>query len=232
MAKREEVVKHVLEYIEAGRTDAGVMEKYGHAYEGLQSLFDELAVAGYMGPAAQACTVPSKKRIPARDVVRAIRSGATKAQLMEEYALTPNGLQKVLQQLAETKMIRLSELPADLLSFFENEVPSNARREERYCIDFDLPVWEPRHPDIKGRVLDITERGIGILGLPATINENKELVIYSEEFLEIEPFTLHAQCRWVKRAEGSGEYVSGFKVSQIHQQDLEELRKLIQLLML
>ena len=181
-----------------------------------------------MGTAAQACTMPSKRRIPAREVVKSIRGGGSKAQLMEEYSLTPAGLQKVLQQLAETKMIHISELPEELLTFFRAEVPSDTRKEERHCIDFELPVWEPLYPDVKGRVLDITERGIGILGIPTAIHEEKELVIYSEEFLEIEPFTLHAKCRWVKRAEGSGEYVSGFQVSQIHEQDLEELRKLIQ----
>jgi hypothetical protein len=232
MAKREEVAKQVLQYIETGLTDTGVMEKYGHAYEGLQSLFGELADAGFMGSAAQACAMPSKRRIPARDVVRAIRNGAGKSQLMEEYSLSAKGLQKVLQQLSETKMIDVSELPAELTAFFGAEAPSGARREERYCIDFELPVWEPLYPSIKGRVLDITERGIGILGLPTGIDEEKELVVYSEEFLEIEPFTMHAVCRWVKRAEGSGEYVSGFQVSKISEQDLEELRKLIQLLTL
>lgn len=234
MAKREEVAKQVLQYIEAGLTDASVMDKFGHAYEELQSLFGELAGAGYMGGAAQAqaCAVQSKRRIPARDVVKSIRGGATQAQLMKEFSLTANGLKKVLQQLSDTKMIHVSELPVELLSFFREAIPSDTRREERHCLDFELPVWESLYPEIKGRVLDITERGIGILGLPTAIDEEKELVIYSEEFLEIEPFALHAQCRWVKRAEGSGEYVSGFQVSKIHEHDLEELRKLIQLLTL
>ncbi len=151
---------------------------------------------------------------------------------MEKYSLSSHGLKKVLTQLTDTKMVDLSELPADLLTFFRAEVPADTRREERHGIDFDLPVWEARYPQIRGQVLDITERGIGILGLPAAIDEVKALVIYSEEFLEIEPFTVVAVCRWVKRAEDTGEYVSGFQVSKIHEEDLEELRKLIQLLTL
>jgi hypothetical protein len=232
MADREEVAKQVLEYIEAGVNDNSLKEKYGHAYEGLQSLFEELADAGFMGRAAQECATPSKRRIPARDVVRDIRHGAGTSELMKKYSLSANGLQKVLNQLADTKMIHVSELPAELLTFFRAAVSSDTRREERHCIDFDLPVWDARYPQTKGQVLDITERGIGILGLPATIDEAKALVIYSEEFLEIEPFTVVAVCRWVKRAEDTGEYVSGFQVSKIHEEDLEELRKLIQLLTL
>jgi uncharacterized protein (DUF433 family) len=230
MADRKEVAKQVLEYIEAGINDDGLREKYGHAYQGLQSLFAELADAGFMGRSAQKCAAPSKRRIPARDVVKDIRRGANKSELMEKYALSPNGLQKVLQQLVDTKMVNVSELPRELLSFFRTEAPADIRREQRHCIDFDLPVWEAQYPHIKGQVLDITERGIGILGLPAAISEVKALVIYSDEFLEIEPFTMVAVCRWVKRAEDTGEYVSGFQVSKIHEEDLEELRKLIGLL--
>ncbi len=232
MADREEVAKQVLEYIEAGVNDQSMREKYGPAYEGLQSLFAELADAGFMGRGAQECKTPSKRRIPARDVIRDIRHGAGKSELMDKYSLSAKGLQKVLKQLADTKMVHTSEFPAELLTIFRAEVPSDTRRAERYCIDFELPVWEVPYPEVRGQVLDITERGIGILGLPATINEVKALVIYSEEFLEIEPFTMVAVCCWVKRAEGEGEYVSGFQVSKIHEEDLEELRKLIQLLTL
>ncbi len=64
MADREEVAKQVLEYIEAGINDDCMREKYGPAYEGLQSLFEELADAGFMGRAAQEVRAPFQATHP------------------------------------------------------------------------------------------------------------------------------------------------------------------------
>jgi hypothetical protein len=230
MSDREDVAKEVLKYIQCGMNDSSCRDKYGPAYEGLQQLFHELADAGYMGQTVPESTTGTKKRINAREIVAEILAGVSRSELMTKFGLTRTELQRALKKLVDSKTLSLAELPADLVVLHDSEIPGDTRREDRYGIDFELPIWEEKDPEHKGQVLDITERGVGIIGLPAVVGQLKKLMVFSEEFLEIDPFVFEATCRWAKNEEITGDCVSGFQISLIADPDLEELRKVIELL--
>jgi hypothetical protein len=230
MSDREHVAREVLKYIRSGMNDSSARDKFGPAYEGLQQLFQELANAGFMGESAQESVAGAKKRINAREIVNDIRAGSSRAELMVKFGLTRTELQRAVRKLVQAKTLNLGDLPADLVVLHDSDVPGDTRREDRYGIDFELPIWEEKAPEHKGQVIDITERGIGIIGLDAVVGQVKKLVVFSEEFLEIEPFSFEATCRWAKNEEQTGDCVSGFQISRIEDEDLIELRKVIELL--
>jgi hypothetical protein len=232
MSDRGEVAKEVLRYIRCGMNDCSVRDKFGPAYEGLQQLFHELADAGFMGDGVRECVGQTKRRVNAKKLSADVVAGATPAELMTKYGLSERGLQKALRKLSGTQSIIPDQLRPDLLALYNSEAPTHAPRAPRYSIDFELPVWEERVPQEKGLVLDITEGGIGILGLAASMGEVKTLVMFSEEFLEIDPISVEAVCRWAKREGESGHWVCGFQIVGIQDKDLQDLRKVIELLML
>jgi len=79
-------------------------------------------------------------------------------------------------------------------------------------------------------VLNITEGGIGLAGIQASVGEAKNFVIPADEFFDVGRARFEARCRWAGNEIRTGEPVSGFEVTSISSGDLAELRKLIQLI--
>lgn len=230
MADREHIAQELLRYIRSGMTDETLKEKHLQSYKNLHDLITELAEAGFIGPDVQELLTPSKRKISVRKMVRDIRRGADKAELMAKYELSQRELRSALKQLVATEAVSRAQLCSDLGLLCEAVDAAALRREPRYCLDFELPVWETINPEVRGQVLDITEKGLGVIGLPAALGEVKHLEVFSEDFFEIEPFSLAAQCRWAKKDDDLNEYVSGFQILAMSDDDRQQLRQLIDLL--
>ncbi|MBM3298825.1 MAG: PilZ domain-containing protein [Deltaproteobacteria bacterium] len=101
---------------------------------------------------------------------------------------------------------------------------------DRYVLDFELNVFDAYAPDKRGTVRDITEKGLGVTGIDVSPGEFRTLVVAPDEFLEIQPFMLKAECRWCEALELSGVCAAGFKIVHVSEENRESLRKLIRLL--
>lgn len=233
MASREEIAREVVDYIRAGQSNPELCEKYGHCYQGLQTLIKDLLDAGFLEPSDQDCLQAltfQRRKVSARQLLAAIRAGDGRKALMKKFSLSPRGLQKVLRQLVEAKVLQKESLCRELRSHYEAVDPERIRLDERYVVDFELPIYDPGQPHICGRVIDLTERGVGVMGLPAVVNEIKSLNIYTDDFLEIEPIYMEAKCRWVKDDEDMAKCMAGFQITRISDRDFAEMKKLIYLL--
>ena len=80
---------------------------------------------------------------------------------------------------------------------------------------------------IEGQIRDITEKGLQVAGIPVGNGDYKTLLVRAEDFDNIRPFTLQAQCRWTKSATAVEPSVAGFQITDISEEASEELRKLI-----
>ncbi len=85
-------------------------------------------------------------------------------------------------------------------------------------------------PECRGIVTNITERGLGVKGMKAEVDEVKKLVIKPDKFFQLTPFKLQAVCRWVNSADDVMEVLSGFETTAIRHSDLQKLRNLIETL--
>lgn len=96
----------------------------------------------------------------------------------------------------------------------------------------ELPIYDVDDPMVEGLVWDISEKGVQVVGIKARVDQRKTFFIQANDFGSFSPFSFEAECRWVATEAESDRCVCGFEILGISDKDLEELRKVIDLLAL
>ncbi len=231
MRARDIKPKQAVADIRAGLDDQALMEKYKLSEKGLQNLFDELAYLGFITQAEHREVKPPKRKISAAEFVDDVRGGMPQGSIMEKYMLSSKGLESAYRKLVEVGILKPDEIPQSL-DREKDEAVDELREEVRCFLDFELPVIDVGAVDTQGRVRDITVKGLGVIGIPAEVNELKTLMVYHEKFALIKPFLIEATCRWVKRESENGHYIAGFEITNTSEKDLQQLRKLVKIISL
>jgi hypothetical protein len=170
-----------------------------------------------------------KRKIKAKDIVNDVRQGMNDAQLMDKHKLSPKGLQSVFKKLIEAKAIKPGEVfnrdpgPGDDTADVES-----VRLISRDFMEPLLPICDADDPKNMGTIEDITEKGLGIRGIQVQKGETKTLVFFSDRLFPVGPFSIQAQCRWVKNGNGNGQTESGFEITNISESGTQQLKKIIQ----
>lgn len=166
--------------------------------------------------------------VKADQVLRDIRRGLTKSELMEKYGLSDSGLQGIVGILVDAEAISRNEIYGELYYQLDDAVtPETARSVNRARLDFDALIYDLRNPETQGRVRDVSEEGVGLAGIEADVDEIKTLVILGDPYGEIEPFEFRARCRWTRKDDG--DWMTGFQITDIAEEHRRELQKLIEL---
>ena len=169
------------------------------------------------------------REVKAKDLIADMRSGMTGDKLMKKYRLTPKGLHSVFTQLADATNI----VPADLYGRSETrDGPADIaaiRMVSRSEIILPLRINETADPFTEGIVRDISEKGMGVSGLPAKVGETKTFVVHADEFFRVGRFTFDAVCRWVKEDPTGSAGLAGFEIADISSTSSERLRQLLEI---
>ena len=169
-----------------------------------------------------------KRQINVRDFVNDVRAGLNDVELMERHLLSAKGLHRAFEKLVLKGILLQAELDEREQPYFDTVFFRNMRVLSRHHLVVPLPVYEAsQFPHVYGMVRDITETGIGVTGIHAEVDEIKTLSIHPDTFLQIEPFTFRAQCRWTE-SEAKGHFMAGFEIVEISQKNRERLSALIQ----
>ena len=164
--------RDVVQDIRSRMTDAQLMAKYGVSTKGLQSIFRQLLDTNTItqgeldarhGPYKDTVIL---QRLKPPEMVRDIRSGMTDFQLMEKHDLSPRGLQRAFDGLLQSGEIDQAELESRFQAYDSVTVQS-LRDLPRYFLAVAVDVYELGHPETKGVLRDITEKGVGIVGIQA-----------------------------------------------------------------
>ena len=91
-----------------------------------------------------------------------------------------------------------------------------------------VTICEVGKPGTRYQLRDISENGIGIIGIRAQIDEMKSFAVIGDEFGEIASFEFESQCRWARQLEPDGEICAGFRITRIGEHGLLRLREFIQ----
>jgi len=208
--------------IREGMSDEHLMEKYKLSWTGLESLFSELAKAGVSVPPGHHARARIKRQISQPRIVHDIHSGMTEAKLMEKYELSSWSIQRVLAKLLAVGAITLEEVailcPDDNQTLTLREM----RKYERSFPVVSMAVYEQGKPRIKGWLLDISEKGLGVTGVPSEVDDLKTLTIAPEELSLFEPITLQAECRWFRPGDLDIDCTAGFAITHISEPSLEQ----------
>jgi hypothetical protein len=178
-----------------------------------------------------------KAHVSVREIVNDIRSGMPDHDLMAKHKLSSRGLQRAYEKLvnigALTREEVLGRVPTydDTVFFSEGDEPvtfEDMRSLPRHFLVFPIAISDVgSYPESIGRVRDITEKGLGILGIDAVVNETKSFMLLPNDFADVGPISFKAVCRWINKGR-SGEVVGGFQITEISDESSERLRNLIQ----
>jgi len=230
MSEREIKARTVLEDVRAGMSDAELMDKYKLSARGLRSLYHELTTLGLIEDRDREDTQSAAVRIRIKEVVKDVRSKMKDTELMEKYRLSSEALHMLFNKLLELKALSRDDLFGYDASATRDTMTISVREFDRYELDFELSVFDAFRPEVRGTVRDITEQGLGVESMDASVGEVKTFLISPDEFLDISPFVFKAECRWHRDQDVEGSTITGFKIIDISPDNLAAMRKLLGLL--
>ena len=168
-----------------------------------------------------------KRSIKAKEIVLDIRAGMTDSELMAKYKLSLRGLQSIFKKLEETKVMKPSELYGRQSLEADTVNLDQLRREVREYLSAPLTIYELDNPDARAVVTEISTIGVRVKGLRALVGETKRLRIEPQQFMHIDPFHFQAVCRWAKREGENRDYVAGFEITAIEEEDSSKLYQFV-----
>jgi len=170
-----------------------------------------------------------KRTIKAKDIVNDIRGGMNDTQLMAKHQLSSKGLQSIFNKLIEAKAIKPGEIFNRAPNMGDDTADiASIRSISRDFMEPLLPICDADDPKNMGTIADISEKGLGIRGIQVEKGETKTLVFFSDRLFPVGPFSLQAQCRWVKEGNGNGQTESGFEITDISEAGSLHLKKIIE----
>jgi len=229
---REILVWKVLKDISSGLDASMLKAKYRLSDEGLHNLYRELVDADLLEKEGTRFVVPQKRRIGTREIVSDIRSGLTDVELMEKYKLSSRGLQKVFKKLVDAGALLEHELYDRDFTYRDSATLRKIRASIRSLPILSIRVYDEANPRVRGKIRDLSEDGVGVLGLTGTVGEVTTLVFMPDEALEIAEFSVQTICRWFKPGEPGAMSSAGFEITHISQASFSELQKILQLMTL
>jgi hypothetical protein len=166
-------------------------------------------------------------RINVIDIVNDIHAGMSDRALMEKYTLSSKGLQSTFRKLVAGNHISENILDNRVYTGADTVQIVEMRQDPRNHPALAITIYESDRPSNKGVVYDITEKGVGTIGVESGPNEVKKLVVFAAECSEFSPFMMEAKCRWGTRDLPGRGLATGFEITHISEQSLEQLRNLV-----
>lgn len=93
---------------------------------------------------------------------------------------------------------------------------------------FKIPAYDAQSRRFLGLVQDITEQGIQLFGVKTDADSAKTLIIQASDYIKTTPLHFDVVCRWSRKENPQGYYVSGFEIVKITPEVKSNLMKLME----
>ena len=210
-----EALKDILD----GMDNDSLMKKYKLSRQGLDRLFGRLVDAGLLEPLGDSFVAPPRRSIVAEELVNDILRGMSDQDLMERYDLSPPLLKIAQKKMVNRGLVTQEELDGRVKPSASTVAPFVVRQVSRYRSPATVIVRSDLYPEKEGRILDVSEKGIGTVGLPARAGMIQTLKVLGDKSGDVDPFEFEGICRWAKR-DSSGELRAGFEIVSIDDEHL------------
>jgi uncharacterized protein (DUF433 family) len=176
--------------------------------------------------------VPEKRRkaVSISKILADVQAGLTDDELMAKHGIPYEKLDEIFRQLLDSKAITRGELYGRSSLFIDTISVDASSEDATQYLAFPIPVSDAMDSTIVGRLRNVRENLVGMVGIEAKIDEKRSFVVYPEKFVEIQPITFDATCRWFVR-ESDG-YYAGFEITFISDRDRHRLEDLVRSLTL
>lgn len=225
-ALREIGAGDLLRDLRSGVTNNELMKKYELSAHALTRIFNEMTDAG-ISFFRERRNKHQRKKVDMTEFVSDIRAGATERRLMERHGLSSRGLQSAFWKLVRSGVMTWDEL-LQLYPGLEDSVTlQKMRQSTRSYPILSVEIYEEATPENRGKIKDLSEKGFGVTGLQAEVNDRKRYVIVPNELLTLRQFTLEAECKWFSPAGESRTSASGFQIIRIDEDGSEDFDELV-----
>ena len=213
--------------IKEGASREDLMRKYSLSARGIQDLFKQLREAGIKFPDNGNGKSHSPRRINVSALIRDIKSGMDRQSLITKYDISNKQLRKIFNRLERSGMIAREYL--DALPLLEEDTTSVWQpREFLRCYPLvSLHVADAENPHSRGTVVDLSEKGLGLMGMPTAVDEAKTLKLLPTIIVSDIRLQFTALCRWTGPYGPELRARSGFEITEIDETNLQWLRELI-----
>lgn len=217
----------VIKDIQRGASREDLMRKYDLSASGIRDLYDQLSTLEIGFRADELASKQRSRKICSSDLVRDIGLGMDRQSLMSKYDLTGDQFAKILDKLASSGRVGTGHLGA--LSQTEEDTTTMWQpREFLRCYPIlSLAVADAGNPGLQGAVVDLSEKGIGLVGIETVVDDSKALEILPTIMGENNCLHFTARCRWTGPCTPRRKLRSGFEITCIDESNLEGLRELI-----
>lgn len=221
----------LLRDIRKGITNKELMEKYRLTRWSLKKVFTEMTQAGIAFFSEQS-PKGERLRIKIGEISADIRSGMTETAIMEKYGLSSRGLQSTFWKLVHSGSLTWDELLAIYPNLEDSVTLQRIRKSTRNYPILSVTVYEDSNSQNRGKIRDLSDTGLGAVGISAEVGEKKRLILVPDELTDMAPFPLFAECRWFKPSGPGGLCSAGFEMMDIDEQSLATIHELVQLMTL
>jgi hypothetical protein len=104
----------------------------------------------------------------------------------------------------------------------------NRRKARRKYLLFKIPAYDADTRRFLGLVQDISETGIQLFGVKVDVDSTKRLVVQASDYVKSSPLHFEAVCRWSRRENVQGYFVSGLEIVSISADVKKNLMKLME----
>jgi hypothetical protein len=104
----------------------------------------------------------------------------------------------------------------------------NRRKVKRKYMLFKIPAYDAQTRRFLGLVQDINEQGVQLFGVKVEAQEQKDLIIQASDYIKSTPLHFQAVCRWTRKENPQGYYVSGFEITEISEEVRKNLLRLME----
>lgn len=168
-----------------------------------------------------------KRKVSAREILEDLEQGRNNSELMERYGLSAKGLTSIFRKLINAGAVTESQMQDRMPSVDDTVDLENLRREPRCYPVISLPVSDFEELDKEYAVMDLTEKGLQIIDMEATVGEIRNFLINPVGFSDIEGIKFKAECKWVKLATDDHPKSAGFEIIEIDDPECKKLEKVI-----
>lgn len=191
-----------------------LMEKHGLTPNGLKAVLAQIR---------------DERDRRAAQIIRDFRSGMEVADIAARNGFPEDRFLDILRHIVCLDSEQLSAVSEESEPLSFRDPNSERRRFPRIRFPvLTAPVQDMSCPGCLGTILDLSERGVGLKGIAAQIDDEKTFLITESDFDVPDPIVATCRCRWTDALEAPHcSHYAGFEITDISEPDERHLRALI-----
>lgn len=213
MSARKIKAREMVTDIKSGMTTRELMDKYHMSKESISEAIEKIL---------------EERANVARMMSADIKEGMSVTELMAKYQLSPTGLGLAMKVLTDEGFIQ-SKSETRVHEEIRPQEHADRRESPRRLIPVTVPVLDSLNLGNKGTVRDLTEKGLSVIGVEASVGQIKRLAVMGDDLGALDPFEVQAECRWVQSGTDAEHPVAGFQITEISDRDMECLRNFLRM---